>query len=223
MKLLEGVDLSKHYRLGHDHQIWGVREVSLSVRQGDWLVISGPSGSGKSTLLALLAALDRPTSGQVFYKGEDLSRANDVRLANYRKEEIGIVFQEYHLFEELTALENIGLPLVAGPMTAKQRTAKAMELLERVGLAERASHLPRQLSGGERQRVALARALVRSPQLIFADEPTSNIDQKTSAMVLALLRELNNQGHTLVVISHSPEMIGAASQRLGLENGSIAG
>lgn len=221
MNLLESRNLCKTYRIGNEHEVRAIRDVSFSMKQGSWLTITGPSGSGKSTLLAILAALDRPSSGEVLFKGENLSSGNDVRLANYRKEKIGIVFQEYQLFEELSALENVCMPLVVSNLNDNSRKERAMSLLKHVGLANRAQHLPRQLSGGERQRVALARALVRDPELLFADEPTSNIDNKAAAMVLELFQSFKTQGKSLVVVSHSPDLAEAADTVLKMKDGSI--
>lgn len=219
MSMLEARDLCKYYRLGHDHEVRALQNVSFSMEKGRWLAISGPSGSGKSTLLAILAALDRPSSGEVFYSGENLSGANDVRLARYRKEKIGVVFQEYQLFEELNGLENVCMPLVVSQLNRKKQKERAMALLERVGLADRALHLPRQLSGGERQRVAIARALIHDPQVIFADEPTSNIDQKAADMVLDLFHSFKEQGKSLVVVSHSAQLAEIADEQLHMKDG----
>jgi putative ABC transport system ATP-binding protein len=221
MSLLEAKNLCKYYRLGHDHEVRALREVSFTMAKGRWLAISGPSGSGKSTLLAILAALDRPSSGEVYFYGENLSSANDVRLARYRKEKIGVVFQEYQLFEELSALENVCMPLVVSQLNRKIQKERAMLLLERVGLADRALHLPRQLSGGERQRVAIARALIHDPELIFADEPTSNIDKKAADMVMDLFHSFKEQGKSLVVVSHSLELAEIADEQLYMEAGRI--
>lgn len=221
MSLLETRDLCKTYRLGHGHEVRALKNVSFSMEHGDWLTIGGPSGSGKSTLLGLLAALDRPSSGEVFYKGENLSSGNDVRLARYRKEKVGIIFQEYQLVEELNSLENVCMPLVVSNLNRKQQKERAMDLLEQVGLADRALHLPRQLSGGERQRVAVARALIRDPEVIFADEPTSNIDRKAADMVMALFHSFREEGKSLVVISHSLQLAEASDKRLFMEAGRI--
>ena len=158
--LLQAINLSKRYVLSGNHTVHALQDASMELTQGSWLTITGPSGSGKSTLLALLAGLDRPTTGEVLLDGTNISQANDVRLARYRKKKIGIIFQEYHLFEELNSLENVAMPLVVSNMTIKQRHAQAMSLLETVGLADRATHLPRQLSGGERQRVADRKSVV---------------------------------------------------------------
>ena len=221
MNLLESKNLCKTYRIGDAHEVRAIRDVSFSMKQGSWLTITGPSGSGKSTLLAILAALDRPSSGEVLFNGENLSSGNDVRLARYRKEKIGIVFQEYQLFEELNALENVCMPLIVSNLNDKSRKERAMSLLEHVGLANRARHLPRQLSGGERQRVALARALVRDPELLFADEPTSNIDKAAANMVMELFQTFKTQGKSLVVVSHSPDLAEAADTVLKMEDGGI--
>ncbi len=219
--VLKAVNLNKHYSLGRGHEVWGLKDANLSIEKGSWLAISGPSGSGKSTLLAILAALDRPTSGELFFNGENLSSANDVRLAHYRKKKIGIVFQEYQLFEELSALENVSMPLVVTNLNKKQRQERGMALLESVGLADRAPHQPRQLSGGERQRVALARALVHDPEIIFADEPTSNIDKKAADSVMKLFHSFNKRGNTLVIVSHSQELAEAAERQLYMDAGRI--
>ncbi len=219
--LLQARHLSKSYVLGGNHKVHALLDASMELQQGSWLAITGPSGSGKSTLLALLAGLDRPTSGEVFLDGTNISQANDVRLARYRKEKIGIIFQEYQLFEELSSLENVAMPLVVTAMTAKQRHAKAQALLETVGMAGRATHLPRQLSGGERQRVAVARALVHDPEIIFADEPTSNIDQKAADLVMDLFHSFKQSGKSLIVVSHSKQLSMAADTRIQMETGRI--
>ncbi|RUM46340.1 MAG: macrolide ABC transporter ATP-binding protein [Desulfocapsa sp.] len=219
--LLQAKQLSKSYHLAGDHTIQALQNVDMELQQGSWLTITGPSGSGKSTLLALLAGLDRPSTGEVFLNGQNISQANDVRLAHYRKEKIGIIFQEYQLFEELTSMENVAMPLVVSCMTAKQRQEKAMNLLETVGLSHRAEHLPRQLSGGERQRVAVARALVRNPEIIFADEPTSNIDKQAADTVMELFHSFKNEGKSLIVVSHSERLAEAADTQICMESGRI--
>jgi putative ABC transport system ATP-binding protein len=221
MNLLEARDVCKTYRLWHDHEVRALQNVSFTMEKGCWLGISGPSGSGKSTLLGILAALDRPSSGAVLFNGEQLSSANDVRLAGYRKKKIGVVFQEYQLFEELSALENVCMPLVVSTLNRKKQKERAMTLLERVGLADRAQHQPRQLSGGERQRVALARAMVHDPDVIFADEPTSNIDRKAADMVMALFQSFKEQGKSLVVVSHSLDLAEASDIQLHMKSGRI--
>jgi putative ABC transport system ATP-binding protein len=221
MMLLEADQLTRKYQVAGQNPVWALRDVSCRIAAGSWTTIAGPSGSGKSSLLALLAALDRPTSGRVLVDGHDISFATDVRQALYRKERIGIVFQEYQLLEQFTAWENVAMPLLVTNMKYKTRQKIAMELLSAVGLESRAVHLPRQLSGGERQRVALARALVHDPDILFADEPTSNIDHDAVQMVMTIFHELQNEGHTLVIISHDPQMTEPADQLLSLENGRL--
>jgi putative ABC transport system ATP-binding protein len=221
MNLFEARDLCKIYRLGQNHEVRALQDVSFTMEKGRWLAISGPSGSGKSTLLAILAALDRPSSGEVLFNGENLSSANDVRLARYRKEKIGVVFQEYQLFEELSALENVCMPLVVSHLNRKSQKERGMTLLEHVGLADRALHLPRQLSGGERQRVAIARALIHDPEVIFADEPTSNIDKKAADMVMTLFHSFKEQGKSLVVVSHSLALAEVSDEQLHMEAGRL--
>ncbi len=219
--LLQARNLSKKYVLSGNHIVHALQDASMELTQGSWLTITGPSGSGKSTLLALLAGLDRPTSGEVLLDGTNISQANDVRLARYRKGKIGIIFQEYQLFEELNSLENVAMPLVVSNMTIKQRHAKAMTLLETVGLADRATHLPRQLSGGERQRVAVARALIHDPEIIFADEPTSNIDKKAADTVMNLFHSFKHAGKSLIVVSHSERLAMAADTLIQMDSGRI--
>jgi len=182
--LLQARHLSKSYVLGGNHKVHALRDASMELQQGSWLAITGPSGSGKSTLLALLAGLDRPTSGEVFLDGTNISQANDVRLARYRKEKIGIIFQEYQLFEELSSLENVAMPLVVTAM-------------------------------------AVARALVHDPEIIFADEPTSNIDQKAADLVMDLFHSFKQSGKSLIVISHSKQLSMAADTRIQMESGRI--
>lgn len=222
MILLEGCHLTRKYKLPGQEPVWALDDVSCCMEAGSWTTIAGPSGSGKSSLLALLAALDRPTTGKVLIEGEDISFATDVVQARYRKNRIGIVFQEYQLLEQLTAWENVAMPLLVTPMKAQRRYDRSLELLARVGLGKRTDHLPRQLSGGERQRVALARALVHDPDILFADEPTSNIDKTAADQVLELFFEQQRLRHTLVVVSHDPQMLEPADQVLNLENGRLA-
>ncbi len=218
--ILEAKNLSRIHTLA-GQQVHALRDVSCRIEPGSWTTISGPSGSGKSSLLSIMATLDRPTNGSVLYEGEEISFASDVRQAMYRKEVIGIVFQEYRLFEQVSSWENVAMPLVVTGLNRKQRHLRAMELLEQVGLADRANHLPRQLSGGERQRVALARAMVHEPKILFADEPTANIDQGTASRVMELFSTIKSQGRTVVIISHDPEMKQNADQILKMKDGQI--
>jgi putative ABC transport system ATP-binding protein len=168
-----------------------------------------------------MAALDRPTSGQILVDGSDISFASDIRQAVYRKNRIGVVFQDFQLLEQHNGLENVAMPLVVSSLPQKERESRARALLEEVGLGHRLSHLPRQLSGGERQRLALARALIRRPEILLADEPTSNIDKATAGRVLALCQGLVAQGGTVIVVSHEPELIEAADHVLTLAEGRL--
>lgn len=200
---------------------WVLRGVSRHFPAGSWTTVTGPSGSGKSTLLLLLAAIDRPSSGRVLADGLDVSHAPDVLQARYRKHDIGVLFQHFHLVEGMRALDNVALPLVTGELGPAARRRRAMELLDLLGLADRAAHFPRWLSGGERQRVALARALVGNPRVLFADEPTASIDSDTARQVLEVFHNFRRRGNTLVVVSHDPALRDGADSVLRLEGGEI--
>ncbi len=198
-----------------------VDDVSLSIARGESVAVAGPSGAGKSTLLALLAGLDTPTSGRVLLEGTDLTRLDEDGRARLRAERVGFVFQSFHLIPALTALENVMLPLeLAGRADARRAAA---ETLARVGLKDRTGHYPRQLSGGEQQRVAIARAFVTAPAVLFADEPTGNLDTATGARVGELLFELNASAHTtLVLVTHDRELAARCARTLRMEAGRIA-
>jgi lipoprotein-releasing system ATP-binding protein len=208
-----------------------LKDVSFEVEEGEFLAIRGLSGCGKSTLLHLMGLLDRPTSGEIFFLGERLSKAPERVRTVLRASEFAFVFQFYYLLPELTALENVMMParIAVGsgaphraPTTAAERTARAEELLGRVGLSKRVRHRPHQLSGGERQRAAIARALMNRPRIVFCDEPTGNLDPKTAAEVHALFGELNaTLGQTFVVVTHDPRMAAAARRRVVLSDGRV--
>lgn len=207
-------------RLYTDGNVTALRDVSLSVHAGDYLSIMGPSGSGKSTLLNLMGAIDLPTSGHVYFEGEPLSPQR--RLHKIRAHKIGFVFQSFHLLPTLTAVENVQIPMFEGPLSTRQRRARAVELLELVGLAERMHHLPAQLSVGQRQRVAIARSLANDPPLLLADEPTGNLDSHSGSEVLDLFDRLHRQsGRTLVVITHSEEVAQRAERIVHVRDGQI--
>ena len=193
--------------------------VSLAVEEGEWLVVMGPSGSGKTTLLNLLAGLDRPTSGRLAVGGTEVAGLGPRELARFRRETVGLVFQEFHLIPYLTALENVMLAQYVHSLTDRDEAAQA---LARVGLADRLDHLPSQLSGGEKQRVCVARALINHPRLILADEPTGNLDEANEAQVLDILAELHRRGQTLVVVTHNPEIASMADRVVRLEHGRVA-
>ncbi len=219
MPILEARNLTKTYRLD-DRSITVLDDVSLSVQPGEFIVIKGSSGSGKTTLLTLLSGLDHPTTGQLFIDGREITHATEEDLAPLRNRDIGFVFQAFHLVPSMTARENVMFPAeLSGDRDACLR---ADILLERVGLDKRAKSLPSQLSGGEKQRVALCRALINRPKLIFADEPTGNLDSENGSIVLDQLIELKNEhGATLVLVTHNPEIADAAERVLTLMDGRL--
>ena len=192
---------------------------SLSVDAGEWVAIMGPSGSGKSTLVNLIGCLDRPNAGEIWLDGENVAKLSAKQLNRIRAEKIGFVFQQFHLLPYLTALENVMLAQYVHSMTDRQ---EALEALERVGLKDRAGHLPSQLSGGEQQRVSIARALINDPKIVLADEPTGNLDAVNEEIVLRLLRELHQQGRTIVMVTHDPVVARLADRRVELHHGKIA-
>jgi putative ABC transport system ATP-binding protein len=217
--MLEARQLTKEYQSG-DHRIAVLRDVSFSIPSGAFVAIVGPSGSGKTTLLGLLAGLDVPTSGSVLMDGEDLGKLSEDRRARLRGAKVGFVFQSFQLIPTLTALENVQVPLeLRGDDGAP---ARARELLARVGLGDRAHHFPNQLSGGEQQRVAIARAFSNSPRLLFADEPTGNLDSETGARIVELLETLNREsGTTIVLVTHDLNLARRAQRIIRLADGVV--
>ncbi len=217
---IELKNVSKVYagKNGSGRGVRALDDVSLSVAEGEWLAVMGPSGSGKSTLSNLIGCLDRPTSGSIVIDGEDLSQVAPSAIPRFRAEKIGFVFQQFHLIPHLTALENVMLAQYFHSMTDER---EALVALERVGLRERAHHLPAHLSGGEQQRACIARALINDPKIILADEPTGNLDAANEEIVLRLLRELHRQGRTIVMVTHDPVVARLADRRVELHHGRI--
>ncbi|MDR1021470.1 MAG: ABC transporter ATP-binding protein [Synergistaceae bacterium] len=214
MNILELNDVSMVYG-----QVRALSNVSMSVGQGEWLAIMGPSGSGKTTMMNIIGCMGKPTSGSVLLDGEELSKLSSAELTAIRRDKIGLIFQQFHLISYLTALENVMVAQYYHSMTDEP---EALNALERVGLADRAKHLPSQLSGGEQQRVCIARALINYPRLILADEPTGNLDETNERVVLDILRGLHEGGSTIVVVTHDPEVGFEADRTVYLEHGRIA-
>jgi putative ABC transport system ATP-binding protein len=210
--------ITKIYGSG-DAAVVALADFSLTVAAGELLAVMGPSGSGKSTLMNILGCLDTPTSGRYWFAGEDVSRLNETDLAHVRNRKIGFVFQQFHLLPKLSAWRNVELPLLY--RNAEDRRNLALRALDQVGLSNRIDHRPTQLSGGQQQRVAIARALVTNPDLILADEPTGNLDTASSRDVLAVLRELNAEGRTIVVITHDPEVAPVARRTVAVRDGRL--
>ncbi|HEX2717529.1 MAG TPA: ABC transporter ATP-binding protein [Gemmatimonadaceae bacterium] len=215
---LSGVE--RDFTMGAD-RVRAVRDVSLEIERGDYVAIVGPSGCGKSTLLNLLGAIDRPDAGQVFIDGRDASALGDREATKLRLTRIGFVFQRFHLLAALTARENVELPMAEAGMKAAERAKRARELLDYVGLSGRERHRPPQLSGGEQQRVAIARALANGPAIMLADEPTGELDARTGAGITALFARLNDDGTTLVVVTHDEELAGAARRVVHMRDGRV--
>lgn len=221
MAFIEIKELKKHYTSEADC-VEALKGVDLCVEEGTFLGVMGPSGSGKSTFLSILGGLARPTSGKLVIDGIDLYALGGEKLADFRREYLGFVFQSFNLVPYLTAVENVMLPLAVKKMPAAEKRERAMEVLKRVGLADRALHLPNQLSGGEQERVAIARALVNRPPLILADEPTGSLDTATAEEIMALFRELNDEGLTIIMVTHNPENRRYFDRTVVLRDGRVA-
>jgi putative ABC transport system ATP-binding protein len=219
--ILRTEELTKIFRRSRAREVVALQKIELSIDDGRYVLFRGPSGSGKTTLFTLLAGIAHPTRGCVCFRGEDMSRLSDVELCRLRRDRIGFIFQDFQLFPRLTVLENASIPLLPLNLTRRVRFQKAEALLEQLGLEDRLDHSPEEMSGGERQRLAIARALVNDPELILADEPTSNIDADSAARVAALFKELSAQGKTILVTGHRDDLLGDADEVYQLDHGKI--
>jgi len=220
MALIEIKNLEKHYCSG-DETVEALRGVDISIEKGEFITVMGQSGSGKSTLLSVLGGMNHPTSGEVEMAGVELYQLPDEKLADFRAQNLGFVFQSFHLIPYLTAVENVMLPLAIVKLKSAEKSAAARRSLERVGLGGKLDRLPNQLSGGEQERVAIARAIVNNPHILLADEPTGNLDSTTSEEVMALFRELNNAGQTVVMVTHNPDNGRYADRTITLRDGAV--
>ena len=216
--MIELVDVTKVYRMGNV-DVAALQGVTLSVAEGEMVAIVGPSGSGKSTIMNIVGCLDVPTSGRYVLEGDDVGQLGDDRLAEIRNQKIGFVFQTYNLLPRLTALANVEMPLLYGNGHDARR--RALDALDRVGLAHRAGHRPTELSGGEQQRVGIARALVKEPSILLADEPTGNLDSKSSVEIIAILQRLNDEGITVVIVTHEPDIVSHTKRAISVLDGRV--
>lgn len=214
-------NVSKKYQLSDDVIVEALNGVSLEIKKGEFVAIIGPSGSGKSTLMHMIGILDKPTSGIVALDGKDISKLSEEELAVLRNKYIGFVFQSFNLLAKTSATENVELPLVYSRIGPAERKRRAVESLREVGLDERLEHKPNQLSGGQQQRVAIARALVTNPSLILADEPTGNLDSKSSIEIMNLLKDINKKGNTVVLVTHEPDVAKQAKRIVEIKDGHI--
>ena len=214
-------NITKTYHMG-DIEVKALRGVSFTAEKGEFIAVMGPSGSGKSTMMDIMGCLASPSSGEYYLEDEEVSNLSDNQLAEIRNRKIGFVFQSFNLLPRTTALHNVELPLIYGGTSRKERRKKAFESLEAVGLADRVDHKSNELSGGQIQRVAIARALVNNPSLVFADEPTGNLDTKSSGEIMSIFERLNEEGSTLVMVTHEPEVAQHARRVIQLRDGLIS-
>lgn len=218
--MIEVKGVSKVYKMGKE-QFTALSDVSLKVEKGEYVAVIGPSGSGKSTLMHIIGGLDTPTVGSVSIEEQDISKLKDKKLSKYRNEKIGFVFQAFNLENSQTALENVMMPLIFAGVKKSERKKRALEALDTVGLKDFYKHKPNEMSGGQRQRVSIARALVNNPQIVFADEPTGNLDSKSSESIMELFKEINDKGFTIIMVTHNPEEANKAKRVVKIMDGKI--
>ncbi|WP_407398955.1 ABC transporter ATP-binding protein [Anaerovibrio sp.] len=212
--------IKKLYKVG-DQEVAALNGIDLDIKEGEFAALMGPSGSGKSTLMNILGCLDRPSVGSYKLDGQEVAHLSDDMLAKTRNQKIGFVFQNFNLLSRISALENVALPLVYAGVDSDEREERAMYFLEQVGLADRADHQPNELSGGQRQRVAIARALVNDPQIIMADEPTGNLDTKSTKEIMEIFQSMHEKGRTIILVTHEPDIAVCASRQLLVRDGVI--
>ncbi|MCM3728000.1 ABC transporter ATP-binding protein [Neobacillus cucumis] len=213
-------NLKKAYRLGGEI-VHALNDVSIEIQKGEFLAIIGPSGSGKSTLMNMIGCLDKPQTGKYLFDGKDIFKMDDNELATIRNQKIGFIFQNFNLLTKLTAIENVELPLLYAGVNTKERRERSIEALDKVGLRDRAGHLPTQLSGGQQQRVAIARALAGNPAILLADEPTGALDSKTSKEIMQIIKQLNELGHTIILITHDLNIAKQAKRMVSIQDGQL--
>lgn len=213
-------DIKKIYKMG-GQELAALNGINLDIKRGEFAALMGPSGSGKSTLMNILGCLDRPTVGSYELEGKEVAHLSDDELAVMRNKHIGFVFQNFNLLSRISSLENVALPLVYAGVGTSERRKRAQEVLEAVGLGDRAGHLPNELSGGQRQRVAIARALVNNPEIIMADEPTGNLDTKSTKEIMEIFQEMHGRGKTIILVTHEPEIAVCANRQLLVRDGVI--
>ncbi|MGB0931158.1 MAG: ABC transporter ATP-binding protein [Chitinophagales bacterium] len=219
-KIIQITNVTKHYRMGTT-LVKALNGLSLDIYKNEYVALMGPSGSGKSTLMNILGCLDTPTSGTYWLNGQEVANMSDNELAEVRNKEIGFVFQTFNLLPRLTALGNVAIPLIYGGVPKKEREQRATDMLESVGLGERYHHRPNELSGGQRQRVAIARALINRPAIILADEPTGNLDSKTSVEIMEMLNKIHRDGNTVIMVTHEEDMAQYAHRIIRLKDGVV--
>lgn len=218
--MIEVKSVSKTYIMGKE-KVTALNDVSLKIKKGEFVAIIGPSGSGKSTLMHIVGGLDSPTMGSVMIEGKDIGKLKDKLLSKYRNDKIGFVFQAFNLENSQTALENVMMPLIFAGISKKERIERAKKALDMVGLSKLIKHKPNEMSGGQRQRVSVARALVNNPEIIFADEPTGNLDSKSGESIMELFKDINKKGYTVIMVTHNPAEANKAKRLIKIMDGKI--